>query len=1551
MNRSTPWENVYIFISSTFNDMHAERDYLIKRVFPAVRAFCGGYKLNLLDVDLRWGITEEDASKNKRVVEICLSNLDRCRPFFIGLLGQRRGWVPGPRDISPETLSLFPGLSRYLGRNSITELELIHGILEPLAEGEKRMRHAFLFRRDPSYLEDITDPAVLDIYDDRQAQPAAEPPKKERGFFSRLTRGISRKKPETEPEQERETLLLDQIIARAQGSPDAGQVTVAPYHVTWDPSDRTPELSNVGGKDLSAGRLTDFRVGEETLSDYLIRTLEQAIREEFPDHFQEQEAETPLQQELDRQETALFHASDLYIPRPAEEQKILDYFQGNASVPYLLSAAAGTGKTSLLAHLIRRMQEELQGEMPSAQQEGSPAESGSYHLFYRLCGTSTESSSSSSAIESLCREMAAAGLVDEEEIQMHRHEILLYFRSILEHTKQEPVRILLDAVDQWSEFDRDLLEWIPETLPSHVKLLISLKTEGSEAQRKSLSERGIPAQPLAAFSGEKEKRQLIRNYLAAFLKDVTEDQIRQLISMKGSDNPLYLKIILNELRLHGSFDTLFAQLGKNYGTTPADAFGQLMSRLMDEQFTDAGSSRTLTVYFLGLLACATEPLPFREMPPVLKESRRLSDGMTEEQMLDGLYIIARHLADFLMLDGGSTAYRYDSFRQAYLRRVKKEVLQLLNQFLFKLYLNRIRLEGRLRYQEADKNLLQSLGYHGTRAGERFYSWLLTDPRYLHRLVTEAGALAAAGWYREASERGGTEWEYGRVAELLSRRAARYDVGANPLFYELWKAAPDLKLTRMLASRAGKAMELPFYYAAAESAGEGLVSEKEITLAQLAQSEEYSLFFHGDRILQYRSYSDEITILSRETGAVLKKQVLRGKIQHCHQEGDFLHVLYTPGGKDRGAMETLHLPDFSTAFLQEEHPAAPEGFKWSNFIFGAGGRFYEHAWKDGINAESRLYLMNTGEPVISASYEPRSELCTNAYLRTEFCGNCMIEVYCPNNDNVPLRAPEYFLPRQIRFWHIPTRQLFYEAEGEWFGEFTTDGSRLWVLQQGPGEEMHCLVWEEGPEGMRMILDKVLTLPGWNIAVSGAYDGNLCLFFISGEVLCFGPDLELRCEIRGNDLVPTEGWYQSDYHMPLRLYHGQVTYVHKNRVCFFDRSAFEQQREQAEDPLFPPGKAYRSWQVMSRNGFLYMLSDVLKKIDLRKLTAGTETDTQTNAFHYNTEQVWRLGGMDVVFGSIVLTGNYYIQAVSLSLMKPVLRYGMKMPENSSWVAAVYAPGGNQAGVLLEIDTGDDPRTKYSTAEYELQICDYSDGIRLASSGRLPGRSVGLDTPFIFLLDGRILIARSEILEDADHRHVSIWDPETGEETVLMRYETKGHYHLLGSLPEDPRMLVRGSELFLPMTVYEDDQAEGRNIMFVWDLAAGTRRSYDLPAGHCRGLEEERIYLYKRETGRISACRLQDGTVLAELQTRHRQWCNLAIQKGEDYLVFLGNDILEVFDAAGEFRYSQYLASEDVTDCPGTPYFYAGDLKIRHALYRKMEARREQKQPQDQTQEQTG
>jgi hypothetical protein len=48
-----------IFLSSTFRDFGEERDLLVRRVFPALRARLKDRFVELVDVDLRWGITPE----------------------------------------------------------------------------------------------------------------------------------------------------------------------------------------------------------------------------------------------------------------------------------------------------------------------------------------------------------------------------------------------------------------------------------------------------------------------------------------------------------------------------------------------------------------------------------------------------------------------------------------------------------------------------------------------------------------------------------------------------------------------------------------------------------------------------------------------------------------------------------------------------------------------------------------------------------------------------------------------------------------------------------------------------------------------------------------------------------------------------------------------------------------------------------------------------------------------------------------------------------------------------------------------------------------------------------------------------------------------------------------------------------------------------------------------------------------------------------------------------------------------------------------------------
>ena len=104
------WKTVRIFISSTFRDMHAERDHLVRFVFPELKEKCRQQRVHLIDVDLRWGVTQADAQDGK-ALDICLDEIDSCRPYFLGLLGHRYGSVP-------------PG-----EEHSITAQEIYHGVL------------------------------------------------------------------------------------------------------------------------------------------------------------------------------------------------------------------------------------------------------------------------------------------------------------------------------------------------------------------------------------------------------------------------------------------------------------------------------------------------------------------------------------------------------------------------------------------------------------------------------------------------------------------------------------------------------------------------------------------------------------------------------------------------------------------------------------------------------------------------------------------------------------------------------------------------------------------------------------------------------------------------------------------------------------------------------------------------------------------------------------------------------------------------------------------------------------------------------------------------------------------------------------------------------------------------------------------------------------------------------------------------------------------------------------------------------------------------------
>src|SRR5690348_8718588 len=92
-----------VFVSSTFEDLKAERNALQQRVFPELVKFCAAKGARFQGIDLRWGVREE-AGLDQRTMEICLAEIARCqktgiKPNFIVLLGDRYGQIPLPTRI------------------------------------------------------------------------------------------------------------------------------------------------------------------------------------------------------------------------------------------------------------------------------------------------------------------------------------------------------------------------------------------------------------------------------------------------------------------------------------------------------------------------------------------------------------------------------------------------------------------------------------------------------------------------------------------------------------------------------------------------------------------------------------------------------------------------------------------------------------------------------------------------------------------------------------------------------------------------------------------------------------------------------------------------------------------------------------------------------------------------------------------------------------------------------------------------------------------------------------------------------------------------------------------------------------------------------------------------------------------------------------------------------------------------------------------------------------------------------------------------------------
>jgi len=319
---AAPWKTVRIFISSTFRDMHAERDHLVRVVFPELRERCAKRRLHLVEVDLRWGVTEEEAEQGKALA-ICLDEIERCRPYFVGILGERYGWVPSRYELPDE-----PRYDRLRQLNpvySITALEIHDGVLGNPAMGMR----AFFYFRHPEFISNI--------------------PVEHRTAFLH--------------ESEEAASKLKQLKADIRG-----RYPVYDYRCRYD-----------GVAEDGKVRLSEL----ETFGQKMLEDLWSAISSE---HTDEGAPHDDLAVERAYHEAFIEGRSRRFIGRGEHLQALAKYSDGDEDAPLIVVGTPGSGKSALLANFARDYARAHPETLVLTHFIGvSPGSTNIRHMLLRLC--------------------------------------------------------------------------------------------------------------------------------------------------------------------------------------------------------------------------------------------------------------------------------------------------------------------------------------------------------------------------------------------------------------------------------------------------------------------------------------------------------------------------------------------------------------------------------------------------------------------------------------------------------------------------------------------------------------------------------------------------------------------------------------------------------------------------------------------------------------------------------------------------------------------------------------------------------------------------------------------------------------------------------------------------------------------------------------------------------------------------------------------------------------------------------------------------------------
>lgn len=484
---------VRVFISSTFRDFEQERNLLAKDVFPELRRRARERFVEVMEVDLRWGITQEQ-SEQGLTLPICLREIERARPYFIGLLGERYGWTPTPGQYSELLLDQHAWLKEHMGGTSVTELEILHGVLrDPAMAGR-----AYFYFRDPAYSAD-------------------------RGPDFRSEGAIERAK-------------LDELKSQIRSSP----FPVVEY-------------------------ATPHEVAQRIIDDLWSWIDEQYPADEVPDE---------LERARRSHESYAAERRRVFVGQEATVAAMLGRLESanDASRLTVVTGESGTGKSALLANVLAQYRAKhphdqvIEHYLAAGYGAADPAK-----ILRRLAAEIKRFTGTLKEIEA------------SDDLLMQQLAEWLAEASAWAQQAGCSVIIALDGLDKLDESRS--LAWLPQQMPPNVRVVVStLAGESLDALRKR-GEVELAAQP---FSIQSARGYVIEALEKRRGKHLPAREIERIITHPRATLPIFLKTLVDELSVYGSFEGLPGRISQCLAAAePDDLFEVILARLEDDMGRDS----------------------------------------------------------------------------------------------------------------------------------------------------------------------------------------------------------------------------------------------------------------------------------------------------------------------------------------------------------------------------------------------------------------------------------------------------------------------------------------------------------------------------------------------------------------------------------------------------------------------------------------------------------------------------------------------------------------------------------------------------------------------------------------------------------------------------------------------------------------------------------------------------------------------------------------------------------------------------------------------------